>query len=284
MYYPVEVSSLKNQCFSREYNSSSVDRDKYHLLYITKGEADIVYDGVENTIQAQQLFIIHPDKCFSIHPKNKVRNIWIEFNVLNLNLKNRLLACPNKPAIDVSLIHPIIMNMINDATVKRNLYKDIINVAMSGILLLILSSNTDSKKETSCGTLAPIYHYNKGSLDTVLNYIELHYAQTISLKTLSSLINVSPEHLCTIFKAQLGVSPIQYINNVRITKAKELMFCSDLNITEIAQNVGFNTVHYFCRFFKEKEHISPLQFRSSMSSNIILKRDVTNESKIAMQS
>ena len=152
------------------------------------------------------------------------------------------------------------------------------------MLLEILASNSESKKETPSGTFAQVYHYHTGNLDVVLNYIEQHYAQTISLKTLSSLINVSPEHLCTIFKAQLGISPIQFINNVRITKAKELMFSSDLNITEISQKVGFSTVHYFCRFFKEKEHISPLQFRSSMSNNIILNRDTMSESKIAAQS
>jgi len=61
---------------------------------------------------------------------------------------------------------------------------------------------------------------------------------------------------------------MQYINNFRISKAKELMMYSDFNITQISELVGFQSVHYFSRYFKNKERITPSEFRKGVKDNI----------------
>ena len=58
-----------------------------------------------------------------------------------------------------------------------------------------------------------------------------------------------------------GTTPIKYINNLRMKKAKELLANSDMSISEISELVGFQSIHYFSRNFKEREGCAPLAYR-----------------------
>ena len=54
---------------------------------------------------------------------------------------------------------------------------------------------------------------------------------------------------------------MQYVSWLRIERAKVLLLTTDMSITDIANEVGFGSIHYFSRFFKEKENITPNEFR-----------------------
>ncbi|WKL03283.1 AraC family transcriptional regulator [Paenibacillus amylolyticus] len=60
-------------------------------------------------------------------------------------------------------------------------------------------------------------------LKPVLDYIEQHYAEEITLPTLAGLICVTPEYFCHLFKKTTGIRPISYVNQVRVNKSKELL-------------------------------------------------------------
>lgn len=97
-------------------------------------------------------------------------------------------------------------------------------------------------------------------VEKVSEYILNHYAEPIKLKDLSSYIGLSPSYLQVIFKEITGTSPIDYLINVRINKAKELFKDGISNIAEVADAVGFNDPFYFSRTFKKLEGISPSEY------------------------
>lgn len=84
----------------------------------------------------------------------------------------------------------------------------------------------------------------------VLQYISEHYAEKITLEELASYAGLSPNYLCRIFKAEMGVSYSEYLNKVRIERAKELLGSTGLRTNEVALKVGFLDYRYFCRVFK----------------------------------
>jgi len=94
-------------------------------------------------------------------------------------------------------------------------------------------------------------------LTPVLDYIDKHYAQKLSLGQLSSIANMSPHYLCRLFKSLTGKSPTDYINHLRVNKAAILLQESTLNITEVAMSVGFNDSNYFSRQFKKYKQVAP---------------------------
>ena len=73
------------------------------------------------------------------------------------------------------------------------------------------------------------------------------------------------ENLCYTamqkFKEKYGISPSEYVAELRISKAKELLLNEDINISEIAQECGFSSLYSFSRAFKENVGISPIKFR-----------------------
>lgn len=101
-------------------------------------------------------------------------------------------------------------------------------------------------------------------LKPVLDYIDLHYAEEISLQTLAGLLNVTPEYFCHLFKKTTGVRPISYVNQVRINKSKELLLDNvQHEMKDIAHQVGFESASYYGAMFKKMERLTPGAFRRS---------------------
>lgn len=102
-------------------------------------------------------------------------------------------------------------------------------------------------------------HYDR--LSPVLDYLDDHYKEPCELDTLATMIQVSPQYLCTLFKNVTGTRPAVYINQLRLNKAKELMLIHpELTIGAIAGKVGYDSPSYFSSVFKKYESITPGQF------------------------
>jgi len=85
--------------------------------------------------------------------------------------------------------------------------------------------------------------------------------RAISLDELASIAHFEKSYLTVRFKQMWGISPMKYVNLLRIERAKLLLATTDMSITDIACCVGFGSIHYFSRYFKEKEGITPNEYR-----------------------
>jgi YesN/AraC family two-component response regulator len=92
-------------------------------------------------------------------------------------------------------------------------------------------------------------------------YIQQNYARSFSLEELSQTIGVSKSYLSRIFKLDMGISPWDYLNRLRIQKSKELLLLTEESITEVAAEVGYEDVGYFGRVFREILGVSPRAYR-----------------------
>jgi two-component system response regulator YesN len=92
-------------------------------------------------------------------------------------------------------------------------------------------------------------------------FIVENYAKQISLDDVSREINVSPYYFCKVFKEETGVNFIDYLTNIRIEKAKELMLRSDLSIKEICGKIGYSDPNYFSRIFKKNMGVTPTEYK-----------------------
>ena len=97
-------------------------------------------------------------------------------------------------------------------------------------------------------------------IEPVISYITNHYNENLSLKILSDIAGVSNTYLNKLFKEYTNVSPINYLINVRLSKAKE--FIEDgYSVSDAATLSGFNDVSYFSNMFKKKESLSPSDYK-----------------------
>lgn len=95
----------------------------------------------------------------------------------------------------------------------------------------------------------------------VIEYMDQNYTEKTDLQKLSKMVEISTGHFCRLFKQITGMSAMNYMNDLRLNKAVNLIKNSNLNMTEIAMCCGFNDSNYFSRVFKKHRKISPMQFR-----------------------
>ncbi len=97
----------------------------------------------------------------------------------------------------------------------------------------------------------------------VRQYIDEHYAETITAEDLASMSHCSKGHLFRAFKKTFRVSPLAYQQDLRFEAARRLLRFTSLRCYEIAQRVGFANVYYFHRQFKKRMGVTPRQYRQS---------------------
>ena len=98
-------------------------------------------------------------------------------------------------------------------------------------------------------------------METLRDYIDYHFMHRITMEELCEVTHVSAQHLCRIFRRCTGKRPMEYITGVRLENAKRLLLETDYSISEISYWSGFENMNYFGKLFKEKEHMTPGQFR-----------------------
>jgi len=99
-------------------------------------------------------------------------------------------------------------------------------------------------------------------IQTILRYIENHYGENITLTDMAAQVYLQPNYLTTLFKKEVGIGFVQYLNRYRISEACKIIYeHKDLSLSEVAQHCGFPSSRYFFTTFKKFAEISPGVFR-----------------------
>lgn len=98
-------------------------------------------------------------------------------------------------------------------------------------------------------------------LGTIHQYIQTHLEHDLSLTTIAKRVALNPSYLSRWYKKNTGEAITDYMNRIKINKAKELLASSDLKIHEISAKLGFADAHYFFRFFKKTMKCTPNEYR-----------------------
>lgn len=98
-------------------------------------------------------------------------------------------------------------------------------------------------------------------VDKIIKYICKHFAEDLTLTSIAEEFYISPFYLSKIFKRSTNLSIVEYINSLRIRRAKELLETTSIKIAEIAEIVGFSSSSHFSRTFKLLTGLSPQQYK-----------------------
>ncbi len=101
----------------------------------------------------------------------------------------------------------------------------------------------------------------------VINYIDKNFANKITLEVLADIAHGSPYHLHRTFKKITGVTPVEYIQQVRVNEAKKYLTQTNKTIEEISKCVGLPNTSYFITLFKEKMGHTPAAFHRQHLKN-----------------
>lgn len=122
--------------------------------------------------------------------------------------------------------------------------------------------------QTKCGVSGEIMKISDVNEQTVelfqdvLSYIDANYEKNIALQDIAQEFGISYNYLSRLFKKILGLSFAEYLVNIRLTKARQLLSDTYMQITDVAEAVGILDYHYFCKIFKKYYAMTPSQYRT----------------------
>lgn len=129
------------------------------------------------------------------------------------------------------------------------------------ILLMELLLFINRKVRDRCNDRLAGSNQTHKKIFEIVNYMNSHYYQRLSLDELSKQFHISSSYLSRTFKDTTGFTVIEYLNNIRIKEARALLKESSYKVLEISEKVGFDSLTHFGRTFKHITGFSPLKYR-----------------------
>ncbi|WP_369903544.1 helix-turn-helix domain-containing protein [Bacillus manliponensis] len=156
--------------------------------------------------------------------------------------------------------HALIIEIFTESQMKMNGYEIAISAAIKRLLLLLVRNDTHD-----------ILNYSEqddfARLKPVLDYIEDHLGEKITVTEACALINLSYHYFIKYFKRIMGISFLDYVNYKRIKQAESLLITSDLSITDVGCEVGIANMSQFYKLFKKENNCSPKEFKQRIQNN-----------------
>lgn len=107
------------------------------------------------------------------------------------------------------------------------------------------------------------------AMDRTRSYVESHYSESITIHQLARMAEVSPKYYVSLFKKTYGKTAIDYLTEVRVNKAKQLMQQEGVRLKDVAYQVGYKDEFYFSRMFKKAVGISPTVYLRTRRQKIV---------------
>lgn len=98
----------------------------------------------------------------------------------------------------------------------------------------------------------------------VVNYINANIEKNITVEQMAQIAGYTRSHFCVVFRKVFKIPPKEYVLQLKIKKAQELMMNKSLSISEISNELGFYSYSYFTRLFKSKTNFSPSEYRKQL--------------------
>jgi AraC-like DNA-binding protein len=256
----------------------------YLLVFIEQGIMRVTIDGQTEDFLAGEFCLIQPNTNHTIEGLTNTITPFAHFDVF-FNPKRKQSFPTKAGQIDLSPFQDLLQPRLNDMNgisiplrlqpsrplefkdaflrmvESWNSYKSPNNLEVQAIgTSLIHMIITDYTKHKS----APVH---TSRLDWMNAYLQLNLSSNLSLEQMAKRANLSTSRFRTLFKEEFGISPHQYLLQLRLNHAIYLLEQTSNSIENIAEYSGFSDIHHFSKAFKNTMGHSPNQYRAKLKSN-----------------
>ncbi|KRG13234.1 AraC family transcriptional regulator [Lederbergia galactosidilytica] len=243
--------------------------DHMEWVMIKEGEAVVQIDDVYVHLKKGEIALFHPKQLHAARVIGKntkliaivfneaiIRNSGLD-NTENLYFSpyfNEQIKLPNflrKEDPHTEQIRHSISKLIDEFERKEKGYELMIKAELYQTFGLIFREYS-YLKELPASRIEERYN-----LTVLLNDLRENYHESISIENAAKMVNLSPNHFCKVFKKVTGKTLIEYLNMLRINEAERMLVETDWPIMEIAEKVGYESVTYFGRVFKQIKSMPP---------------------------
>ncbi len=243
----------------------------YEILWIRKGKSNQNIDYKNYTIADDTLFFISPGQLHLFEEWENIqgyailfteqfflqmfqnKNILFELSYLDNIYENPFLQIKNEDKTTIEPIVDLLYQESKSCEPSTETIQALLLVLLRRIQKLFSATNHQSNSKHQI----VVFKQFK-------NLVELNFAKNLSVSEYALQLNITAHQLNTFVKATSGKRPAEIIRERIILEAQQLLHFSELTVTQIADQLGFDDSSYFARYFKKQIGLSPLDFRKSI--------------------
>ncbi len=240
--------------------------DFFFILALQKGKGNHEIDFTSYKVSNNMIFFLRPGQVHQLYLKAGCSGYLLEFNSgfyqqHEKTAMQQLRTASNKNVCQLAGDHfeklqAVLTNIFQEYTEKQEGYQDIIKANLDIFFIELLRQRQGS---TTVSTNANSYTQER--LEEFVSLLEMHIANYKQVVQYTELMNLSAYQLNEITKATIGKTASSLISEHIILEAKRYLLATPNQIKEIADQLGYEDVSYFIRFFKKQTGFTPEQFR-----------------------
>lgn len=251
--YPILINTTGYYNASSSFETYNPDgRDDYYLIYIIKGELLLDMTDIKCTIGQGTALIIPPKHMYKYSGNSSTYYLFVHFTGSYVASFLKECGFDKLPCIIENDFNVNLQNKF-ELMINTFLHNEPLCIQKCANLLqdILISIREISLDKT-----------NNSPLKSSLKYIHSCFTDKISIPYLAGLEGLSNSRYVTVFKNLMGKTPNEYVIELRLQFAKNLMDNTNLSIRQISENVGYSDQYFFSRLFKKHMGISPQSYRN----------------------
>lgn len=259
----LDISEIYTKFYQEKgtnYNFSGEKHSYWELTYVDKGELLTTIDGVSYHLKQGDLIFYAPMQFHTQSTFEKISSSYLTIN-FKMNFNHADLLCNKIFSLkrdSYFIVTKLIEELSND-----NLYSNDLSLCYLKQLIIQMlrlnNSHFHSKPTTHMQQT-----YENELLNDILLYIDNNIYEKISVSTLCEHFCISTSMLHSLFRKNMNNTAKNYINELKLSKSKELIRNSTHTLSEISEMLGFSSIHYFSKKFKLYFNISPTEYSKSI--------------------
>ncbi len=239
---------------SFDADSQAIRYFSYKSVIFVVAEGKALFDG--NTLGDGEAFYLRAGMRISIAPCDGTPCSFFKFEMDGNDSEGLIKSFSSEYTAILSAETPSTLLKIATALCDSE-YRSISDTFDEAAAKLLLSLLTPAGADNA------VSEYGNQYVDRAVRYINRNYSQRIRVEALAEILGIDRMYLRNLFAQYVGMSTMDYIMNVRMTRAKELLSVSDISVSNVALSVGYADVLCFSKAFRKFTGVSPTEYREN---------------------
>ncbi|MDY4609104.1 MAG: AraC family transcriptional regulator [Sphaerochaetaceae bacterium] len=250
--------------------SSHAHDDFFQLIYFVEGSCNVMLNGNAQRVESPAILFLPPafEHGLSGVGAKGLKTLDTKFKVTNPALSEICRMIPPVMNIYEDDIYSALEEIRAEGEEQDYLYQEYCQLLLGRILIKLVRSSTSLKPDRTTQTSLTSGQERSLIASRIIGFLEHNYQKKITSDMLEDHIPYSYRYLSRLLEKEIGMTPIEYAEQYRILKAKELLSYGDYELKHISEIVGYPNIHQFSRSFKKVVGVPPGQWREQKRSGI----------------
>lgn len=266
--------------FGKEFTHTPEKHNFWEMVYVDSGEINAITNGLGCTLQQGQVIFHEPMEVHAHVSNNRVANTML---VISFTTKSEAMKYFKGKTFTLDKTGKTLLSLFLEEAKKAlgsvpGTYENKNNLSflpsvfgatqllscyLTEFLILLIRNGNALGTEVSTGKKTREIAYNS-LCELMCEYMKNNIYKPLTLKELCAHFMLGKTQLCKIFRENTGQSPIDYYTNLKMKEAKRLLREKNDSVSQIADKLGYSSIHIFSRAFKKSVGFSPTMYAKSI--------------------